>query len=274
MRRSNGRPGSWLPSSRDEGVSSRDLATRTVPEAVGGFSGILADWLGSFTMPAPLGAEMADALGEGSDWVGAIASRAVRRAGWPDTESVAWGICVAALAGAFEAARRSLDGAAGSRDPGATADGPARSLLAADGLIAAAHETLASLGADRLLTAIQALEEEFGDGGPWRHLAAAASMGDVRAGGPPPAWPRFVALALAPAAAERPDGPWADLGAAWRERHGGSPVPGAGQPAPDRRADDALCGHPGADEWTTALLRAAADAAAGRPGPDGTVDGL
>lgn len=106
-------------------MSPLDPATSAGPETVRSFAAILADWLGSYTMPAPLGAEMADALEAGSDWVGAIASTAVRRAGWPDAESVAWGICVAALSGAFESARRSLDGAAVRRDPGLTADGPA-----------------------------------------------------------------------------------------------------------------------------------------------------
>ena len=252
-------------------MSARDLATHAVPEAVAGFAAILADWLESFTLPAPLGAEMADALEEGSDWVGAIASGAVRRAGWLDAESVAWGICVAALAGAFEAAGRSLDGASGRRDAGATADGPARALLAADGLIAAAHETLASLDEGRLRAAIEALDEEFGNGGPWRHLAAAVSTGDARAGGPPSAWPRFVALALAPAAAERPDGPWAGLRAAWKKRHGQPPeVPAKVPESGAGPADDALFRHSGADASISALLRAAA-AAAGAPGPDDAV---
>lgn len=255
-------------------MSARDLATHAVPEAVGGFAGILADWLESFVLPAPLGAEMADALEEGSDWVGAIASGAVRRAGWPDAEAVAWGICVAALAGAFEAARRSLDGATGRRDPGATADGPARALLAADGLIAAAHETLASLDEDRLRVAIEALEEEFGDGGPWRHLATGVSADDASTGRPSVAWPGLVALALAPAAAERPDGPWGELRVAWKKRHGKPPEePAEGQESGTGPEDDSLFRHSGADAATAALLRAAA-AAARAPGPDDAVADL
>lgn len=254
-------------------MSPLDPATSAGPETVRSFAAILADWLGSYTMPAPLGAEMADALEAGSDWVGAIASTAVRRAGWPDAESVAWGICVAALSGAFESARRSLDGAAVRRDPGLTADGPARSLLAADGLIAAAHETLASLEEDRLLTAMDALEGEFGDGGPWRALAASAPDG-ASTDRDPTAWPRFVALALTPAAVHRPDGPWADLGAAWKERYGASPDKGA-EEAPRRKLHDeeALYRHPAADESTAALLRAAA-LAARPPGRDGALAGF
>lgn len=256
-------------------MSPRDPAANGEPEAVRSFAGILADWLASFTMPAPLGAEMADALEAGSDWVGAIASTAVRRAGWPDAESVAWGICVAAISGAFEAARRSLDGPTGRRDPGATADGPARALLAADGLIAAAHETLAALEEERLLEAIAALEEEFGDGGPWRGLARppdTASASDSPAGAGSPAWPGFVPLALAPAAADSSDGPWTDLAAAWRDRYAVRREDGAAGPAPNRdlQDDEDLFRHPVADESTATLLRAAA-AAARRPGTNGVL---
>lgn len=252
-------------------MSPRDPAANEKPEVVASFAGILADWLASFTMPAPLGAEMADALEAGSDWVGAIASTSVRRAGWPDAESVAWGICVAALSGALEAARRSLDGAAGRRDPGATADGPARALLAADGLIAAAHETLAALGEERLRAAMDALEEEFGDGGPWRGLAGPAAGSTVAAG---PSWPAFVALALAPAAADPSDGAWTELAAAWRRRYALGRVDGApgSAPTPGCPDDEDLFRHPEAEESTAALLRAAA-AAARRPGGNGALAG-
>ncbi len=242
-------------------VNPSDPAVSREPDAVRSFAEILADWLASFTMPAPLGAEMADALEAGSSWVGAIASTAVRRAGWSDAESVAWGICVAALSGAFEAARRSLDGVAGRRDPGATADGPARALLAADGLVAAAHETLAALEEERLLAAIAALEEEFGDGGPWRVLAHPGGTDDnpdPGAGAGSPTWPGFVPLALAAAAADPSDGPWTDLAAAWRKRYALRPEGGAAED------DEDLFRHPGADASTAALLRAAA-AAARRP---------
>ncbi len=252
-------------------MSPRDPAANEKPEPVASFAAILADWLASFTMPAPLGAEMADALEAGSDWVGAIASTSVRRAGWPDAESVAWGICVAALSGAFDAARRSLDGAAGRRDPGATADGPARALLAADGLIAAAHETLAALGEERLLTAIDALDEEFGDGGPWIGLARPvdAARSAVEAG---PAWPAFVALALAPAAAD-PDGPWTNLAAAWHRRYGGIRDDDGAEPAPSRGfTDEELFDHPEVDQAMAMLLRAAATAAR-RPVGNGALAG-
>lgn len=248
----------------------RGPASIAEPEAVRSFAGILADWLASYTMPAPLGAEMADALEAGSDWVGAIAAAAVRRGGWSDTESAAWGICVAALAGAQEAAARSLDGETGRRDPGATADGSARSLLAADGLIAAAHEALSALGEDRLLAVMDALEREFGDGGSWRGLARSAKAGGR------PAWPRLVPLALAPAAAGRPDGPWAALAGAWRDRHGPVDRPEddrdgqASGTGSDPSPETALYEHPAADAATNALLESAA-AAARRPRGSGAV---
>lgn len=209
------------------------------PREVERFDGILADWLASYTIAAPLAAEMADALGAGSAWVGAIGAGAVRRAGWPDTESVAWGISVSALAAAHEAAARSLEGAAEPRDPGTGAEGPARALLAADGLIAAAHETLASLSPGRLAVAFDALGSVYGDGGSWRLLGGETS------GPVPPAWSRLVPLALRPAAREQPEGPWEDLAAAW-ERSGGI---GMGEES---------SGHPTADPSTLALHDAAA----------------
>lgn len=234
------------------------------PEAVERFAGILADWLASHTIAAPLAAEMADAMEAGSAWVGAIGAGAVRRAGWPDTESVAWGIAVSALAAAHVAALRSLDGELPTRDPGSGADGPARALLASDGLVAAAHETLASVSPGRLATAFAALEEAYEDGGPWRFLPADAAAPAF------PGWPRLVPLALGPASRERPDGPWADLAAAW-ERFGDRGPGGEDGSDPARPVQRALYEHRAADGSTTALLRAAAEAARepGREDPRG-----
>lgn len=231
------------------------------PGAVERFASILADWLASYTIAAPLAAEMADALEAGSAWVGAIGAGAVRRVGWPDPESVAWGISVSALAAAHVAAIRSLDGSTQTRDPGAGADGRARALLAADGLIAAGHETLASLSPERLAVGLAALTREYGDGGPWGLFPAeVATAGPGKA-----AWPRLLPLALRPAAMERPDGPWADLAKAW-ERIGdtGHASDGGDPKAPER----ILYEHPAADRSTVALLRAAAGAArrSGRKG--------
>lgn len=237
-----------------------------VPEAVERFAGILADWLASYTIAAPLAAEMADALEAGSAWVGAIGAGAVRRAGWPDAESVAWGIAVSALAAAHQAAGLSLEGETEGRESGSGAAGPARALLAADGLIAAAHETLAALGPERLVAAFAALEQVYGDGGPWRRLPAEAAAGSRTMGGRKEAWPRFVPLALLPAATARPDGPWADLAAAW-ERFDAPVEDGKGPEAVGRGLHD----HPAADGSTTALLRAAAIAAR-RSGHDGSRD--
>ncbi|MGH7550267.1 MAG: hypothetical protein ACREK3_05870, partial [Gemmatimonadota bacterium] len=159
------------------------------------------------------------------------------------------------------------------RDPGATANGPARSLLAADGLIAAAHETLAALGEERLLTALDALEGTFGDGGPWRGLSG-RTLGDAASTDhDPPAWPAFVALALAPAASDRPDGPWADLASAWKERYAARQDDDAAEPANrDLHDNEGLYRHSALDESTGALLQAAA-AAARRPGRNGTLAG-
>jgi hypothetical protein len=228
----------------------------------GSFEGILADWLASYTIAAPLAAEMADALEAGSAWVGAIGAAAVRRAGWPDAESVAWGISVSALAAAHEAAIRSLKGeSAAARDPGSGAEGPARALLAADGLIAAAHETLASLSPERLAVAFVALERAYGDGGPWRLLPAETAESGS------PAWPRLVPLALRPAAIERPDGPWMDFASAW-ERFVDAGPGGNGAPKA-AAAERALFEHSAADGSTVALLRAAAEAAR-RPGRKGS----
>jgi hypothetical protein len=235
------------------------------PEAIERFAGILADWLASYMIAAPLGAEMADAMEAGSAWVGAIGAGAVRRVGWPDAESVAWGISVSALVAAHVAAIRSLDGEIQSRDPGSGALGPACALLAADGLIAAAHETLASLSPERLAAAFAALEHAYGDGGPWKLLPAeAATTGPGTA-----VWPRLVPVALRPAAMENPDGPWADLAAAW-ERFGDAGSGGDGGD-PEAAAERALYQHSAADRSTIALLRAAAEAAR-RPGRKGSRD--
>lgn len=223
--------------------------SRAAPETVERFAGLVADWLASYTTAAPLAAEMADALEAGSAWAGAVGAGAVRRVGWPDTESVAWGIGVSALAAAHQAAFVSLGGLGKPREPGSGAAGPARALLAADGLIAAAHETLASLSSQRLAAAFNALGTVYGDGGPWRLLPAPGPRS--------PAWPRLVPLALCPAALERPDGPWADLASAW-ERFVDTGHGGSGSPGPTGRA---LYEHPGADTSTTALLEAAAEAA-------------
>ncbi|HUP20704.1 MAG TPA: hypothetical protein VM778_12225, partial [Gemmatimonadota bacterium] len=138
------------------------------PRPVESFAGILADWLSAFTVPQELAGEMADACAAGAPWAAGVAGVAARRAGWREPEAVAWGIAAGAVAGALEAARRSLEPApAGVR----AADGPALSLLAADGLIAAAHEALSSLSPDRLAAAMAALEEALGVGGPWRGLS-------------------------------------------------------------------------------------------------------
>jgi hypothetical protein len=240
----------------ESGPLGRSTADRPGdPEAVERFAGILADWLASYTIPGPLAAEMADALEAGSAWVGAIGAGAVRRAGWPDTEAVAWGIAVSALAAAHEAAALSLEGEAVAREPGSGALGPAVALLAADGLIAAAHETLASLAPERLVAAFAALERVYGDGGPWRLLPAEAGRSSS---GRAPAWPRFMPLALYPAAMARPEGPWADLAVAWELS--GSDDDGTDPEAAGRARHD----HPAADGSTGALLRAAA-IAAGRP---------
>jgi hypothetical protein len=201
---------------------------------------------------------MADALEAGSAWVGAIGAGAVRRAGWPDAESVAWGIAVSALAAAHRAAALSLEGETEGREPGSGAVGPAKALLAADGLIAAAHETLASLSPERLAAAFAALERVYGDGGPWRLLPSEAAEGRPR-GGPVAAWPRFVPLALHPAAMARPEGPWADLAAAWERPD--SQDDGRDPEAAGRTRHD----HPAADGSTTALLRAAVLAARRSP---------
>lgn len=213
------------------------------PAAVDVFAEALADWLTSFTVPQELAADMASACSAGAPWAAAIAGTSVRRAGWDEREALAWGIAIGAVAGALEAARRSLTAGDGAR----AADGPALPLLAADGLIAAAHEALSSLGPERLAAGMQALAGTFGDGGPWKHLSP---------DWPRPAWPAVVACGLGPAAARDPAGPWGALAEAWRAAFD-APVDGPEAPAADLRS------HPAADPDTSELLAFAAAAARG-----------
>jgi hypothetical protein len=228
------------------------------PAAVDTFAEALASWLSAFTMPQELSAEMASACSAGAPWAAALAGTAVKRAGWPEREALAWGIAIGALAGALEAARRSLASSDERANAGAgteataegkdarTADGPALPLLASDGLIAGAHEAISSLDAARIGLAFEALAAAFGDGGPWRYLDRSW---------PSPAWPAVVACGLSPAAAEDPDGPWEDLANAWRATFA----------APGRAASDAtLDAHPAADRDTAELLEFAARAVRGR----------
>jgi hypothetical protein len=210
------------------------------PAAVESFAEWLAEWLSSFTVPQELAAEMADACAAGAPWAAALAGTSVRRAGWDEHEALAWGIAIGALAGALEAARRSLAAENETR----AADGPALPLLAADGLIAAAHEALASLEPGRLGVAMSALADAFADGGPWRR---------IEAGWPRPAWPAVVACGLTAAAADDPDGPWWGLAQAWDREEAG----------------EARWGQPAADAETRELFaEAAAAAGSGAEGGD------
>jgi hypothetical protein len=241
------------------------------PAAVDVFAEALAEWLSSFTVPQELAAEMASACSAGAPWAAAIAGTSVRRAGWPEQEALAWGIAIGALAGALEAGRRSLAeggtmsaGSEGSRRsataPARAADGPALPLLAADGLIAGAHEAISSLDAERLVGALEALDAAFGDGGPWRHL---------RPDWPRPAWPTVAACALGPAARDDPGGPWEDLAVAWRTAFAApsdaTPESKEFATAPDER----LRSHADADRDTNELFAFAADAARGRDSAKG-----
>lgn len=209
------------------------------PAAVRTFETALADWLASFTMPEALAGEMADACADGAAWAAAIAGVAARRAGWDDTEAFAWGLCVGGLAGAVEAGQRSL------ADSTAAGAKPALPLLAADGLVAAAHEVLGALPPERAREALAALDRGFGDGGPWLRVAEITE--GPAAGRAEPAWPALVPCALALAGIEEPGGPWTEWAAAWE----------------DRRAVDPreLWDDPRADRETKALLRHAARAA-------------
>lgn len=218
------------------------------PAAVDVFAEALAEWLTSFTVPQELAAEMASACSAGAPWAAAIAGTSVRRAGWPEQEALAWGIAIGALSGALEAGRRSLAAENGAR----AADGPALPLLAADGLIAGAHEAISSLETERLAGALEALGAAFGNGGPWRHL---------RPDWPRPAWPAVVACGLGPAAAEDPDGAWADLATAWRESFEAPRSAGSESKETAMEKDERLRSHPEADRDTNELFAFAADAA-------------
>ncbi|HYO45199.1 MAG TPA: hypothetical protein VEY33_00705 [Gemmatimonadota bacterium] len=233
-------------------------SARTAPPAtVDAFAEALADWLSSFTVPQELAGEMASSCAAGAPWAAAIAGTSVRRVGWPEPEALAWGIAIGASAGALEAARRSFCAEIGAR----TADGPALPLLAADGLIAAAHEALASLEPERLVAGFDALGGTFGDGGPWKHLGP---------DWPRPAWPAVVACGLGPAAAEDPDGPWDTLAKAWRASFEVPEDAAVSRGASSAAEPDAnLRNHPAADRDTNELFAAAANAARERdPGED------
>lgn len=176
------------------------------PAEVDHFATTLAEWLEGFVASEPLLAEMAAACAAHAPWPAAIAAGAVRRAGWPDVEALAWGIAIGAMTGALEAAGRSLAGDGDGRaDPGATADGPARALLAADGLVAAAHEAVAGLEPTRARAGLRALAGAAAAGGPWDALARRSDAD----------WSSFVGVGLAAAAATDPDGPWAELVDGW-----------------------------------------------------------
>lgn len=230
----------------------------THPAAVEAFAEALAEWLSSFTVPQELAAEMASACSAGAPWAAALAGTSARRAGWPEREALAWGVAIGACAGALEAGKRSLAGdstlARPKTAPPRAADGPALPLLTADGLIAAAHEAIASLEPERLLAGMDALGRAFGDGGPWRYL-------DAR--WPRPAWPAVVACGLDPAAATDPDGPWTDLAEAWRSAFAAPPVssPKAEAAGAARVGNEGLADHPAADQDTNELFAAAARAA-------------
>ena len=214
-------------------MSAQRSARIGSPAAVEAFAEALAEWLASFTVPQELAAEMAAACSTGAPWAAALAGTSVRRAGWTEQEALAWGIAIGSCAGALEAGRKSVaevEETRGKPAAGRVADGPALPLLAAGGLIAAAHEALASLDPERLVAAMDALGAAFGDGGPWRTLSPEE---------PRPAWPAVVACGLHPAARDAPEGPWRDLAAGWPE----------------------IADHPAADHDTRELFAAAARAA-------------
>jgi hypothetical protein len=214
------------------------------PAAVDVFAEALAEWLSAFTVPQELAAEMASACSAGAPWAAAIAGTSVRRAGWTEQEALAWGIAIGALAGAMEAGRRSLAADATGADPASrAADGPALPLLAADGLIAAAHEALSSLEPARLVACLDALADTFRDGGPWKHLDGSW---------PRPAWPAVVASGLGPAAAEDPDGAWFHLATEWRTAFAAPQAP---------VEEPGLASHQAADDDTNELFALAARAA-------------
>ena len=220
--------------------------SQTRPPEVDSFAVALSEWLASFTMPESLAAEMANVCSGGAPWPAAIGGTAVRRSGWGDAEALVWGVAVGGLAGGLAGASASLaSGVDAGRTPGTAVDGAAGTLLAADGLVAAAHEALGSLGADRLEIVMGALAQEFGDGGPWVKLSRDGGL----------AWPVIVPLALMPAASAKPNGPWIDYANAWRAVYGPrSPAEPTGDPS-------SLWDHPGADDVTRTLMRAATDEA-------------
>lgn len=220
------------------------------PSAVRALDAALADWLGAFTAHGDLVGAMADACAAGGAWVGAIGATAVRRTGWTDPAAMAWGIAMGALAGAVEAARGSLAGLSGGEARGA--DGPARKLLAADGLVAAAHEALASLEPERHVAALEAIDSAMGNGAPWN----AVVEGNLRG----PSWAAIVPLAVTPAARTSEAGPWGGYALAWRSAFVAPPRrTGEAREAPF--PDTELWERPDAGEETRALLEAAARAA-------------
>ncbi|MBW3660584.1 MAG: hypothetical protein KY397_03005 [Gemmatimonadetes bacterium] len=169
---------------------SAPAAATARPRAVEALDRALADWLTAFTVSPELAGQMADACAAGAAWPAAAAAVAAREAGWDEADAMAWGIAVGAHAGALEAARRSLVGGTVAEGRARiTADGPAAALLASDALVAAAHEALGSLSAERLAGALESLERVFGDGGPWLSLPTSA---------PAAGWRAVEPLALAP----------------------------------------------------------------------------
>ncbi len=219
---------------------------RSRPPEVDSFAVALSEWLASFTMPESLAGEMANVCSGGAPWPAAIGGSAARRSGWGDAESLVWGIAVGGLAGGLEGASASLvSGVDVGRTPGTAVDGAAGTLLAADGLVAAAHEALGSLGPDRLKIVMSALDQEFGDGGPWGRLARVGGL----------AWPVIVPLALTPAASTDPQGPWTDYANTWREVYGSR---GGTEVTVE---SSSLWNHPAADDATRTLMQAATDEA-------------
>lgn len=214
------------------------------PPAVETLAAALADWLASFPVPGPLGAAMADACAAGASWPAGVAAVSARRTGWTDAAAIAWGIGVGALAGALEATRASVAGGGAERAPdsGEAVDDRARVLLAADGLIAAAHEAIASLEPSLLSAAFTALDEAFRDGEPWTAVHEERET---------PAWPSLMPVALGPAARAERAGPWEEVRRAWR--HARPPVEIPEEPALWRAA--------GLDERSSELLRETALAA-------------
>ncbi len=219
---------------------------KTRPPEVDWFAVALSEWLASFTMPELLAAEMADACSGSAPWPAAIGGSAVRRSGWGDSEALVWGIAIGGLAGSLNGVSASLaSGVAEGRTPGTAVDGAAGTLLAADALVAAAHEALGSLGPDRLEIVMSALAQEFGDGGPWLRLSRDGGL----------AWPAIVPLALVPAARTEPEGPWTEYANAWRA------VYDPRSPAEPNVDLSSLWNHPATDDATRALMRAASDEA-------------